>query len=308
MSGYENHAGFNISSSKLQVVEVNNINDQFRLVNVNEAPFDEQINFNSLDKSKFSALLQGAFNKLQHNKKLNSKTVSFSLPFEFFYTMQIPYDISLLYQDLIEEFKWEMSVLYPFISLQDLVVQYTEIEKGPFIENNMALVFGIERNFIKLLNDFCSNNDLKLNLIDNQHIASERSLSISNAIKYKGLTLSIYLTKKFLSLFYAFNGKPLYFKTIPLNDFSEISEHLIRETTNPSILKIEKSQIESVFISGENVSHHLAATLKKILGFDFILFNPFDKIRPLPELYESKLYLEKYNSFSSAAGIAFRIS
>jgi hypothetical protein len=49
-------------------------------------------------------------------------------------------------------------------------------------------------------------------------------------------------------------------------------------------------------------------TLKKVLGLDFILFNPFDKIRPIPDLYESKLYLEKYNSFASAAGIAFRIA
>jgi len=43
------------------------------------------------------------------------------------------------------------------------------------------------------------------------------------------------------------------------------------------------------------------------LGLDFILFNPFDKIRPLPQLYENKYYLEKYNSFAPAAGIAFRI-
>ena len=308
MPGYENHAGFNISNSKLQVVEVNYINDQFRLVNANEAPFDDQISFDSLNKSKFSAQLQGAFNKLQNLKKLNSKTVSFTLPFELFYTMQIPYDTSLLNQDLMEEFKWEMSVLYPYVVSQDLVLQFIEIEKSQFIQKDMALVFGIDRTFLKLLDEFCAKNNLKLNFVDNLHISSERSLSISNAIKYKGLILSVYLTKKFLSLFFTFNGKPLFFKTIPLNDFSEISDHLIRETSNPSILKIDKSQIDSVFISGENVSHNLAATLKKILGFEFILFNPFDKIRPIPELYESKLYLEKYNSFSSAAGIAFRIA
>jgi Tfp pilus assembly PilM family ATPase len=308
MPGYENHAGFNISNTKLQVVEINYTNDQFRLVNVNEAQFNDQIDFTSVSKSKFSALLQGAFDKLQSQKKINSKSISFTLPFELFYPMQIPYDISLLNQDLMEEFKWEMSVLYPFTAAQDLVLQFTEIEKGPFIEKNMALVFGTDRNYLKLINDFCSKNSLKLNFIDNQHIASERSLSISNAIKYKGLILSVYLSKKFLSIFFTFNGKALFFKTIPLNDFSEISDHLIRETSNPSILKFDKSQIDSFFIAGENVSHNLVSTLKKILGFDFILFNPFDKIRPLPELYESKLYLEKYNSFSSAAGIAFRIA
>ena len=40
------------------------------------------------------------------------------------------YDTTLLYQDLLDEFKWELSVIYPFISTKNLVLQYFEIEKG----------------------------------------------------------------------------------------------------------------------------------------------------------------------------------
>lgn len=93
-----------------------------------------------------------------------------------------------------------------------------------------------------------------------------------------------------------------------MNDASEITDHLIKETSRSPILNIDKSQIEAAFISGDEISGAVVQTLKKALGLDFILFNPFDKIRPIPELYENKLYLEKYNSFSSAAGIAFRIA
>jgi Tfp pilus assembly PilM family ATPase len=308
MPGYENHAGFNISGSKLQVVEVNYENNQFRLVNVNETAFSQPINFDSISETNFSALLQSAFDTLQNKKRLNSKLVSFTLPFELFYTMQIPYDTSLLYQDLLEEFKWELSVLYPFISVNDLVIQYSEIDKSPFNDTNMALVFAIQRNYLKILDSFCKKNHLNLKFVDNLHIAAERSLSISNSIYYKGLTLSVYLDKKFISLFFVYNSKPLLYKVIPLNDYSEISDHLVRETSGSSTIKIERSQIEAAFISGLEIPNNLIPTLKKILGLDFILFNPFDKIRPIPELYESKLYLEKYNSFSSAAGIAFRIA
>lgn len=308
MPGYENHAGFNISSTKLQVVEVNLINDQFRLVNVDETNFDEQINFDSISDAKLSALIQGAFDKLQKAKKLNSANVSFTLPFELFYPMQIPFDSSLLYQDLIDEFKWELSVLYPFLDSKDLVLQYVEIEKNLFNEKQMALVLGIKRKYLEILESFCNNNKLKLNFVDNIHIAAERSLSLSSAINYKGLTLSAYINKNYLSLFFNFNSKPLLFKVIPLNDASEISEYLSKETSGSSQIKIERSQIESAFISGENVNPNFVLTLKKALGINFNLFNPFDKIRPVPELYESKLYLEKYNSFSAAAGIAFRIA
>ena len=308
MAGFENHIGFNLSGTKLQVVEVNYLSDQFRLVNVDEAYFNDPINFENDKETKISALLQGAFDELLIKKNLKSNSASFTLPFELFHTMQIPYDTTLLYQDLIDEFRWELSVNYPFISTKNLVLQYFEIDRGPFNETNSALVFAVQRRYLQMLDNFCKKNNLKLRFVDNLHIAAERSLSVSNAIVYKGLTLSVYFNNKFLSLFFAFNGKPLYFKVIPLNDASEITDHLVKETSASSILHIDRNQIEAAFISGDEISPAVVQTLKKTLGLDFIAFNPFDKIRPMPDLYESKLYLEKYNSFSSAAGIAFRIA
>ena len=308
MAGFENHIGFNISSSKLQIVEVNYIGDQFKLVNVDETYFNDTIDFENDRETKISALLQGAFDELLIKKNFNSNSASFTLPFELFHTMQMPYDTTLLYQDLLDEFKWELSVIYPYISTKNLVLQYFEIDKGPFNETSSALVFAVQRRYLQMLDGFCKKNNLKLKFIDNLHIAAERSLSVSNAIVYKGLTLSVYFNNKFLSLFYAFNGKPLYFKVIPLTDAGQITEHLIKETSQSSILTVQRSQIEAAFISGDEISPAIVQTLKKVLGLDFIPFNPFDKIRPVPDLYESKLYLEKYNSFSSAAGIAFRIA
>lgn len=308
MTGFENHIGFNVSSSKLQVVEVNYIGDQFRLVNVDEAYFNDPIDFESDKETKISALLQGAFDELLIKKNFNSSNASFTLPFEIFNSMQVPYDPTLLYQDLIEEFKWQFSVNYPYLSTKNLVLQYFEVEKCIFNERSSALVFATQRKYLQLLDTFCKKNNLKLKFVDNLHIAAERSLSVSNAIVYKGLTLSVYFNNRFLSVLFSINGRPLYFKVIPLNDASEITDHLVKETSHSSALNINRSQIEAAFISGDEISPAVVRTLKKALGLDFIAFNPFDKIRPQPNLYENKLYLEKYNSFSSAAGIAFRIA
>jgi Tfp pilus assembly PilM family ATPase len=308
MAGYENHAGFNITSSKLQVVEVNYIDDQFRLVNVDEAKFEQNFDFEHDQDLKLSTLLQGAFQKLNLNKKLNSSTVSFILPFELFYIAQLSYDTSLLYQDLVEEFKWELSLLYPFVSNKDLVLQYYEVEKNQFNTSNTALVFGLQRKYLQILESFCKNNSLKLKFVDHPHISSERALSVTNANSGKALNLSIYLVKDYLSLLFSFNGKPISLKGIPLNDISEITDLLVKEISQSSDLNIVPSQIQSVYISGNDVTPGLILTLKKALGMDFVSFNPFDKIRPITDLYESKLYLENYNTFSAAAGIAFRLS
>ncbi len=171
MSVAENHVGFNISNSKLQVVEVNYLTDQFRLVNVDEVNFEKPITLDSITEYELSSLLQSAFQKLQNKKNLNSKIVSFTLPFELFYSMQVPYDTTLLYQDLIEEFKWELSVLYPYVPSKNLVFQYSEIDKTPFSENNLALVFALQRKYLEILDSFCKKNNLKLRFVDNLHIA-----------------------------------------------------------------------------------------------------------------------------------------
>ena len=308
MTGFENHAGFNISSSKLQVVEINHEGEQFKLVNLDEAYFNDPINLETDKDTKISALLQGAYDELLIKKPLKASSISFTLPFELFHIMQVPYDNTLLYQDMIEQFKWELSVLYPYLSTKNLVIQYIEIEKNAFNIMPSSIVFGIQRKYLQMLSGFCQQNNLKLKFIDNIHIAAERALSVGNALVYKGLTLSIYFNNKFLSILYAFNGKPIYFKVIPLNDASEIMEHLLRETKPSPSLKVERSQIEAAFICGDEISGSVVQTLNKTLGLNFILFNPFDKIKPSPSLYDSKLYLEKFNSFSSAAGIAFRLA
>lgn len=308
MTGFENHAGFNISSSKLQVVEINHEGEQFKLVNLDEAYFNDPINLETDKDTKISALLQGAFDELLIKKTLKATSISFTLPFELFHIMQVPYDNTLLYQDMIEQFKWELSVLYPYLSTKNLVIQYIEIDKNAFNIMPSSIVFGIQRKYLQMLSGFCQQNNLKLKFIDNLHIAAERALSVGNALVYKGLTLSIYFNNKFLSILYAFNGKPIYFKVIPLNDASEIMEHLLRETKPSPSLKVERSQIEAAFICGDEISGSVVQTLNKTLGLNFILFNPFDKIKPSPSLYDSKLYLEKFNSFSSAAGIAFRLA
>jgi hypothetical protein len=69
-----------------------------------------------------------------------------------------------------------------------------------------------------------------------------------------------------------------------------------------------KGLIQAAYITGENISESLVKILTEKTGIKFILFNPFDKLTPTPKILESRLYSQKFNSFSSAAGIAYRIA
>ena len=308
MTGFENRAGLTVSSSKMQLVEIVYKNGRFNLGNVDEAYFNESINFEKDKDTKIISIIQSAFNELLIKNKLKSKSVSFALPFELFYIIQVPYHNTLLHQDLEEELRWEFSVLYPFTPTKDLSIQYIEVEKNNLINFNSVIAVAIQRKFITLFQNFCSDNNLKLDFIDNIHTASERALTVNLPDAAKGLNLSIYFCNKFLSLLFTLNGKPVQFKLIPLNDAGEIPSILLTETSPQESFGINRNLIDQVFISGEEISNTIIKALENTLVVPISNFNPFEKIKPVPELIENRYYSEKFNSFSSAAGIALRIA
>jgi Tfp pilus assembly PilM family ATPase len=320
MAGFENHIGFTISGSKLQIVEIIYKDRQFILDKVDEAYFNESLNWEIDKETKIDALLQGAFNEILIKKPLKSAFASFALPFELFHIMQVPYDNTLLHQDLVEEFKWEFSILYPYVSTKDLVVQYIEVEKNNLITQNTMIAIAIQRKYLQMINNFCKANNLNLKFIDNIHTASERALAASYPSSVKGVTMSVFITNKFLSIIYSLEGKPVYFKVIPLNDAGEIPSLLMSETAPYESFSagewnsaehfhmINRNSIDNAFISGEEISESMIQTLSSTLGIDLTYFNPFERIKPDSELYTNKFYLEKNNSFSPAAGIAYRLA
>lgn len=308
MTGFENHVGFAISGTRLQLVEIIYKNDKYILENIDEAYFDEPLNFETDKSTKISALLQGAFNELLIKKPLKSSFASFTLPFELFYTMQIPYDNTLLHQDLVEEFRWELSVLYPYAAHKDFAVEYIEVEKNNLIGYNSAIVIALVRKYLQLILNFCNNNNLHLKFVDNIHFASERALALSYPLINRGIILSVYFSNKYLSLIFSIDGKPVKLKVIPLTDAGEIPSLLFTETNSNESFKINRSLINSAYITGEDISGSIIQSLNKALDIEFIPFNPFEKIQPEPALFDNKYFSEKFNSFSPAAGIAYRMA
>ena len=308
MNSFENHAGFNISSSRLQVVEINFNSGQFQLENVDEAYFNEPLNFEHDKETKINSLLQGAFDELLIRKPLKSNQISFTLPLELFHIMQVPFDNTLLNQDLLEEFRWEYSVVYPYLKANDLAIQYIEIDKNNFTESGTAIVIALSRKYLQIIHNFCERNKLKVRFVDNVHIAGDRALFVNNVQIDKGLVLSVYFSDNILSVIFSYNSKPVYFKTIPVNDAGEIVPLLINELNSNSFIKIKKNFIENAFITGDNISESFVKSLDAALGISFKLYNPFEKIKPDANLYQNKFYSERFNSFAPAAGIAFRLA
>ena len=308
MNRFENHAGFNITRSVFQVAEMGFDGDVYKLVNLNEAKFNQPINFSTNKDAFISAQLQSAYDSINLKKIVSSRNASFTLPLDTFLSFQVPFENSLLHTDQVEEFRWELSVLYPHIPADELVIQYFEVEKNMLVTKNTAMVLALPRRYISLLNKFCQNNSLNLRFIDHPHIAAHRAVHFSNDNDSNGLSLSIYISKKNLSLFFLLDGNPVYNRVFPYQEFSEIVK-TITDQLNPATNKnINKDLISNAYICGEDVPDELISYLKNILKINFKKFNPFSKIKPGAGMAENIFYRQKFNSFASAAGISYRIS
>jgi Tfp pilus assembly PilM family ATPase len=306
MNGFENHAGFNITSTKLQVVEVTGESGKIKLSNLTEVFFDIPLDFNKDKETILLAKLQSAYDELKISSQLISKTISVALPLKLFLIIQVPFDNTLLYWDLLEEFRWELSVLYPHIHPDELSIQYFEIEKNMYITKSTAIVSAIPRKYIELIANFCKSNNLKLRFIDSAHFAAERSVILSDKAVTDGLTLSVHISENSTSVLYALDFKPIYTNVCSTKSDKEIITFIEEELSKETAHKINRDFISCAYISGESVTTELKHKLEYSAGIKFSKFNPFFKIDSEPIIKNKKIPAETFNSFAPAAGIAYR--
>lgn len=305
MPGFQNHAGINLTNAKMQLVEVNYSDEEFIIENADEEFFSEFLDLNAKE-TKVMATLQSAFDELVMRRPLKSKLVSFTLPNSLFHVVKLPFENTLVQADMLEEFKWELSTLYPKSSREEMVVQSIKIDDNKKTSSS-AIVVATYRKYIKLLNNFCMKNGLKLKFVDNAHIASDRVISLSSSFSDREIVLSVYVGGENLSVTFLFKGRPIYFNIVPVANAGEILPRISEELVAGKAMKINPASISRAFIAGDNIPDSLLERAAKILNMDFSRFNPFDEIKVNPELFESRALTERANSFSPAAGIAFRL-
>ena len=306
MNGFENHAGFNITTTKLQVVEVTGESGKIKLSNLSEVFFNIPLDFDKDKETILLAKLQSAYDEFKISSQLINKTISVALPLKLFFIIQLPFDNTLLYWDLLEEFRWELSVLYPHMQPDELSIQYFEIEKNMYITKSTAIVSAIPRKYIELIANFCKSNNLMLKFIDSAHFAAERSLILSDKAVAEGLTLSIHISENTTSILYALDFKPIYTNVCSTKSEKEIIAFIEEELSKETAHKINRKFISGAYISGEKVTAELKRKLEYSAGITFSKFNPFFKIDSESVMKNKKLSTETFNSFAPAAGIAYR--
>lgn len=302
---FNNHAGINLTESKLQVVEINYRDDSFYLENVDQIIHTESFT-PALEEEVALSILQKSYDRLNKRKQLITKNISFSLPNNFFKIFEIPYDDSLVKKDLLEHFKWELSILFPESNPENFLLQHIEIDKSSFRSEKRAIVIAIDKNHVALLNKFCERNDLQLKFVDNVHLASNAFLYLEKPTINNEVCLTIYIDQKYSSLSGVEGVHPFYFKV--LNPQSQnIFDELTTAITKMEDFKLHLNDFKKVLLYGQDIAEEFENKLKAFFGLPLKKVNPFERLKVDEQMKNNPFYRIKYNSFTAAAGIAIRI-
>lgn len=307
MALYQNHVGLHISKSKLQLVEVINKNNNFILWNVDEEYFPEFLSFEDRE-SKIISILQSALDELFLRKPIKSSSASFSLPNTSFKTFDIPFDKSLIKDDLAEHLNWELSVLYPESKGEEYSLQNIKITDGDYREGSNAIVFALEKTTLKILHKFCQRNNLHIKFVDHEHMSANSIIFLEQDKNKESLFCSIYFEDNYFSIMLLHQFRPIYFRTRKFRNPNELLTAANIELSKIQSLVGDLSHISKSYLHGSVYSKNILEQINLLSDLDFYYANPFELIQIEEPIKGAKIIKEKYNLFCAAAGVAYRLA
>ncbi|NCQ16811.1 MAG: hypothetical protein COZ80_00705 [Ignavibacteria bacterium CG_4_8_14_3_um_filter_37_9] len=307
MKPLPNRLSLNLSENRLQIVELVFADNYYRINTLDEVYFDEPLHYETDKDTKLLLTIQSAFNEILIKGLISTTEVSFTLPLHCFTFFQIPYDNTLMRNDLEDQFRWEFSVLYPFKNEAEYQFQFYEMVKSIFVKEPKAIVIALEKRIIDLLYTFCDRNNLLLTTVDCDHFAFDKSVQLIDKKQEKGITGSIYFDDPLVSFELLFEQKPIFMKVFSLKnkaDFvNEIKTILAREIP----IDLSEYKINKCFFGGDEVTISFITHIEEQLQIPCYSVNPFIQFSIAEDFQNEKYFREKAHSFAAAAGIAFRL-
>lgn len=307
MNNLPNRLGLNLSENKLQLVELVFSGSEYLLNGLEEVFFEAPLNFESDKETKLILTIQSAFNEILITSGISTSEISFSLPLQCFIFFQVPYDNTLLQNDLEDQFRWEFSILFPDKIESEYQFQFYEMEKSIFVQEPKAMVFAMKKKMIDLLYTFCERNNLILSTVDCNHFAFDKSLHLLDQNQKQGIIGSIYLDDPLISVELLFEQKPIFMKVFSLKDkarfVDQIKSILIKEIP----VDLVQYKIDKCYFGGDEVTISFVSQIEEQLPFPCYSVNPFVHFKTSKDFHNEKYFREKAHSFAAAAGIAFRL-
>lgn len=307
MDVFQSYAVVNVTASRLQFIELEKISNQIFISNIGQTFLSPSINFDEPVEDIILPQIQNAFDEIKIRYNFKSNLVSFTLPSELFYTIQLPYDANLTQKEIREEFNWEFSQLFPFIPVDDLAMKFYELDNKFLPGKNNALVVALPKKYLILLKNFCTINNLQPRLVDNAAISANSFINSVMNVTNRSMSINIFNSRSSMTLFVNNLSKPAFVKVFNKHN-GEVISSVLNELRMDRFSKVFNQPPVNAWIAGEDFGSDSLEQMEQELKIKFDVFNPFDFVR-FKENYEShEIPIDYFSSFTPAAGAALRFN
>lgn len=304
MAVISSQSGINLTSSKLQLIEIGWIDDEIVVENADEELLQQRTD-KKLSEQDLISLIQSAYDKIVARHPLKSRTVSFTLPTHLFEIAEIPIDDLLTKEDLAAHLNWEFSVLYPSKDPSELLLRYFEIGAYDYPNSKKILAAAIEKKILSAIHKFCISNKLNLRLVDNVHFAANLLIRPEAGVNNY---VSLYSDDDTLTMMIFEKGKPKSFEILDTVPMAGLSAKIINMYEKFYRTGIEPGGLKNIFVSGETFSDETVEMLDRGLNYCIRRMAPFGNLKASPLLFNKALIVSKFHAFAAPIGIAARIS
>ena len=299
--------GISLSSSKLQFVEIEKESEALKILNFGQTFFIPQIDFNKQVESNILDQLQSAYDEIKNIHPTTTDRISFSLPPELFITIQLPYDPNLNQNEIRDEFKWELSELFPYILIDDMALKFYELDNTFLDGKHNALIVALDKKYLLLIKKFCQNNSLVPKLVDNSSIAANTFINNNHFQTRYPVCVNIFNSKKMITLFINISSKPAFVKAIKKQEIGYI-KNLLDVFSNIKMKNAVTRESINAIISGDELETENIAELGTMIPTKFNVYNPFGAMKFEDVSGNISVVENDKSSFTSAIGIASRFS
>ncbi|PID61403.1 MAG: hypothetical protein CR986_02905 [Ignavibacteriae bacterium] len=302
MTVLTNNLGLNLTTEKIQLVEIVQKEKDLFLENVDQEFFEETLNDFSKE-SKFIHILQNAYNEIILRKSISSDKVALSVPHNIFKIFELPIDNNLTKNDIKDYIAWEISKLLPAEPENSLSYQTINLI-NPKQENfKRVLIYVIPKLKLKFIHKFCSRNNLRLKLVDNAHIAA--SLLIPKEFNNENY-LSVNIETDDYSFIYFHKGKIALEEHKQLDSVSDLNKLVSKFIKNLEERFGINSKIKNIFLFGSLSSSEVKHNLEEQLNIMVNIIYPFKNLKISEQLQENKIITNNFSKFTSVTSMALR--
>jgi hypothetical protein len=224
-----------------------------------------------------------------------------------FITIQLPFDNNLQHNEVIEEFRWELSMLFPFQSADELGVKYYQLGKQTPPGSTLALVVAVNKNNLLFCKNFCKKNNITPRFVDNASVSANYLICNNFRSENGSRSVNLFFSLSSVTLFINNFSKPFFVKV-----FSRSNENYLKAISavlsDEMVFKRTANHDLKAYVTGEDISEEIISKLNSATGLNFERFNPFDLFKIKNGIINSEFRIDNQTQFTPAVGIASRFT